>query len=167
MRMQSKSTSQFSAVGFVVVHLREQLFALLDNYVAGGAGTVAATSMIEEEVVVNGDVEDRLRLAVFLIGKLAMLELECVVGRQKRQPDCIRSRLLGSRGAFIVAGIFCHVVPGTFSIQISPAPPDVEQLDPRRTLLRHRAWSCLSSPGRRLNPSSARQDAWWLHSAGQ
>src|SRR5437588_1918129 len=51
---------------------------------ARGAGAVAATGVVEEKIVVECDVEKRLRLAVVGIRQLPVLKFKCLVRRGKR-----------------------------------------------------------------------------------
>ena len=48
--------SLLHAIEFVVFHLREILFTLLDYYVTRGAGAVSSTGMLQVEAVIHGDV---------------------------------------------------------------------------------------------------------------
>ena len=73
---QSEAGGHIQAIGFVVVHFREILHALGDDDVAGGAGTVAATGVLQVDPVVQADVEDRFWLAVLFVRKLSGLELD-------------------------------------------------------------------------------------------
>src|SRR5271157_6553071 len=57
---------------------------------AGGAGAVAAASVLQVQAKVHGHVQDRLRLAVLLIGKLSAFKLERLVVGKEREPDSVR-----------------------------------------------------------------------------
>jgi hypothetical protein len=108
-RVQRKSSSHIEAIGFIVVHLREQLLSFMDNYVTGRTGAVAATGVIEKKVLIDGDIKNRLRLPVLLVGELAMLELKRLVGGQESESNCIQSCVLSRCRPFIFAGFFCHI----------------------------------------------------------
>src|SRR5207237_8463580 len=96
--MQRESSSHVEPVGFVVIHFREQFFALLDNHVARRAGAVSSTGMIEKEIAVHGYIKERLSLTVVGIGQLPFFTLEGLVRRHERHANCI-STLIFDVGA--------------------------------------------------------------------
>ncbi len=66
------------------VHFAQQFLAFLHHDVARGAGAIAAAGVFQMQSEVEGDVENRLGLAVVEVRKLAVLELEgcgCPAGR--------------------------------------------------------------------------------------
>ena len=75
-RLKSEPGGHVEAVRFLVSHLREILHAFVDDYVAGGAGAVAATGMFQMDSVIEADVEDRFGQAVLFIGHVTRLELD-------------------------------------------------------------------------------------------
>src|SRR5271166_680252 len=83
-RLELQIGSHVELVGFVVFHGTEKFLAFLHHDVAGGAGAVAAAGVLEVKTEVHGDVEQRLRLAVVLVGELAVLELKGLVLGEKR-----------------------------------------------------------------------------------
>jgi hypothetical protein len=60
--------------------------------VARGAGAVAAAGVVEEKIVVECDVEKRLRLAVVCVGQLSVLKFKRLIRRGKRNPNGIGTR---------------------------------------------------------------------------
>src|SRR5205085_791969 len=106
--MQRESSSHVEPVGFVVIHFREQFFALLDNHVACRAGAVSSAGMIEKEIVVHGYIKERLGLTVVGIGQLPFFKLEGLVRRHERHANCIRTRLF-HRGDSLTAA-FAFVI---------------------------------------------------------
>ena len=83
------------AIGFVVFHFAEQLFAFEHMDVAGGAGVVAAAGMVEKDPMIQGDIQERLALAMIFIGQLSVLEFYGLVFRLKGHPYCV-----GAKGLF-------------------------------------------------------------------
>ena len=62
------------AIGFLVIHFGEEFFSFAHYDVASGAGAIAAARVVEPDAIVDGDIEDRLGLAVFFVWQLAVLE---------------------------------------------------------------------------------------------
>ena len=63
------------------------------------AGAVSAAGMLKVKAKIHGDIEQRFRLAMFLVGKLAVLELKGLVLGQERNLDGIRSGRVERGGA--------------------------------------------------------------------
>lgn len=81
--MQGETGSHVQAISLVVVHLREISIALFHNDVASGAGAVPAACVLQVEVVVERNVQERLGLAMLLIRKPARLELDRDISGQE------------------------------------------------------------------------------------
>src|SRR5262249_55713414 len=63
-------------IGLVVLHLAEVLGAFADEDVAGRTRAAAAARVLERDIEVLGDVEERFGLAVMRVRQLAALELD-------------------------------------------------------------------------------------------
>src|SRR5208283_1870938 len=99
-RVELQVGGHVKAVGLFVVHLAEQLFALLHHDVAGGAGAVAAAGVLQVQAEVHGHVQDRLRLAVLLVGQLAVFKFEALVLGKERDANRVRPEsFFGRRSA--------------------------------------------------------------------
>src|SRR5271157_1936925 len=99
-RVELQVGGHVEAIGFFVVHLVEQLPALLHHDVTGGAGAVTAAGVLQVQAEVHGHVQDRLRLAVLLVGQLAVFKFEALVLGKERDANRVRSEsLLGCRSA--------------------------------------------------------------------
>ena len=83
-RVQLDVRRGFNAVCFVIIHLGELALAILDDYVAGRAGTISTAGMFQVKPEVHCDVEQRLRFAMLAVWDFAVLELERVTGGKKR-----------------------------------------------------------------------------------
>ena len=82
--MQSQIGGRLQAVELVVFRFREVLFATLDDDVAGGARVIASAGMLQMHTAVEGNVEQRFRLAVIFVGQLSGFEFHRHVGGEKR-----------------------------------------------------------------------------------
>ena len=80
-RIELQISSHVEAVRFFVIHLAKQFFALFHEDVARGAGAVTAAGVLQMQAKVQRYVQNRFRLAMVLIGKLAMFKLEAAVLR--------------------------------------------------------------------------------------
>src|SRR5208283_2843651 len=67
-RVELQIGGHVEAVRFVVVHLAEKFFALLHHDVTSSASAVSAASVLQMQAKIHGHVQDRLWLAVLLIG---------------------------------------------------------------------------------------------------
>ena len=72
------------AILFVVVHFRKAVFALLDDHVASGASAVASTGVFELNAEIQRHIQNRFRLAVLGVWKLAVFELDRLVEVEER-----------------------------------------------------------------------------------
>src|SRR6266567_743620 len=77
--------SHVHSIQFVVVRGADALL-VLDPQMAGGASTDAATGMVEKDVEVLSDVEERHRLAMVIVGQGAEFKLDGLAFRHKRDP---------------------------------------------------------------------------------
>src|SRR5436305_6441440 len=68
--------SHVEAVGFIVIHFIQTLGAYLHPEMAGSAGAVAAAGMVQKDAVVESNIPNRLAFAMFLVGQLAVFELD-------------------------------------------------------------------------------------------
>src|SRR5208337_770382 len=99
-RVELQVGGHVEAIGLFVVHLAEQLLALLHHNVTGGAGAVAAAGVLQMQAEVHGHVQERLRLAVLLVGQLAVFKLEALVLGKERDANRVRPEsFFGCRSA--------------------------------------------------------------------
>ena len=82
--MQSQIGGSLQAVQLVVLRLREVLFSALDNYMARGARVIAPAGVFEMHAAIDGNIEQRFRLAVIFVRKLSGFEFHRHVGGEKR-----------------------------------------------------------------------------------
>src|SRR5262249_48452605 len=75
-RLRREIPGRVEPISLVVFHLREVLRALADDDVARRAGATAAARMLERNIEVLGDVEERLGLAMVRVRQLPTLELD-------------------------------------------------------------------------------------------
>src|SRR5207302_150057 len=69
-RLRCEAPRRIEAVGLVILHLAQMLFAFADDDVAGRAGAAAAAGVLEWDVEVLRDIEERLGLSVVRIRQL-------------------------------------------------------------------------------------------------
>ena len=77
--MQSQPWRHIQTIKLVVVSFGQIRIAAFYDHVAGGAGAATAAGVFELNAEVQRDIEDRLRLAVLVVRKLAVLELDGLV----------------------------------------------------------------------------------------
>src|SRR4051812_14745107 len=108
-RIQLQVGGSVHAVELVVVSFSEVLRSLFHPNVTRGTGAHAAAGVVEEEVVVHGDVEDRLRFAVVLIRQLAVLVLDSASLGQEGDLNQVLLRNVSGRGRTRFVFSLCHM----------------------------------------------------------
>src|ERR1051325_5199289 len=76
--MRRQPPRSIEAIGLIVLHFSQVRFALPDDDVAGRAGATPAAGVLERNIEILGDVEERLRFAMVRVRQLARLELDCL-----------------------------------------------------------------------------------------
>jgi hypothetical protein len=82
-RMEGQAWRHVEAIQFVVVRRAQVLIAVFYDHVAGSASAASAAGMFELNAEVDGDVKQRLRLPVFVVGQFSRLELHGPVDIRK------------------------------------------------------------------------------------
>jgi len=84
--MKSQAGGLVEPVHFVVIRrIRTQiLIALFHDHVAGGAGAASSAGVFDLHAEIDGDVQNGLGFAMFVVGKLAGLKFDSLPLRQKR-----------------------------------------------------------------------------------
>ncbi len=75
-RLRREAPRRVEAVGFVFLHLAQMLGAVPDDHVARRARAASAAGVLERDMEMLGDIEERLRLPVMRIRQIAVLELD-------------------------------------------------------------------------------------------
>jgi len=88
-RMQLQIGRFVEFVSFFVLHRAQELFALSHDDVARCAGAMSATSVVESDAEVQGDIEDGRRLPVFLVPESGEVELDRAVFGKKSDSDSL------------------------------------------------------------------------------
>src|SRR5664280_2386617 len=107
-RVELQVGGHIETIGFVIVHLVEQLLALFHHDVTGGASAVSAAGVLQMQAEIHGHIEDRLRLAVVLVGKLAVFKLKSLVLGKEGDPNGIRSGSFHGCGCAALCFFVCH-----------------------------------------------------------
>src|SRR5664279_5321095 len=107
-RVELQVGGHIETIGFVIVHLVKQLLALFDHDVTSRASAVSAARVLQMQPEIHGHIEDRLRLAMVLVGKLAVFKLKCLIVREKGDPNGIRSGSFHRCGSAALCFFFWH-----------------------------------------------------------
>src|ERR1017187_10143059 len=117
-RVELQVGGHVKTIGFVIVHLVEQLLALFDHDVTSRASAVSAARVLQMQPEIHGHIKDRLRLAMVLVGKLAVFKLKCLVLGKEGDPNGIRSGSFHRCGSAALRFFFWH----KFSLPRTKAP---------------------------------------------
>src|SRR5579885_2233345 len=77
----SQAGRPIQQVLLALFRFRQFVVSLLDDYMTGGAGAVAAAGMLQRDAVPEQDIEDRAGLPVMLKRRLGRAELDHPLGR--------------------------------------------------------------------------------------